>query len=70
MPSPYDLMNPRDDRERRLWEAMAPERELRSVEIATALLASLQRNVEGGVVQDSRVMIAAVRDLLDRGVIR
>jgi hypothetical protein len=49
---------------------MAPERERRSVEVATALLASLQRNLEGGVVQDSRVMVAAVRDLLDRGVIR
>ena len=69
MPSPYDVMSSRDQ-QRRLWEAMAPERERRSVEVATALLASLQRNLEGGVVQDSRVMVAAVRDLLDRGVIR
>jgi hypothetical protein len=63
-------MNPRDDRERRLWEAMAPERELRSVEIATALLASLQNRMKDGAVQDARVMVAAVRDLLDWGVIR
>jgi len=69
VPSPYDVMSSRDQ-QRRLWEAMAPERERRSVEVATALLASLQRNLEGGVVQDSRVMVAAVRDLLDRGVIR
>lgn len=70
MPSPYDLMNPRDDQQRRLWEAQAPERERRSVEVATALLASLQNRLNDGAVQDALVMVAAVRDLLDRGVIR
>ena len=49
---------------------MAPERERRAVEIATALLASLQNRLNDGAVQDARVMVAAVRDLLDRGVIR